>query len=183
LSHFEYISVAVSLVYSLILAKLLGALPATLNRERRYWVHSLWVVNLLLATLGSWWEIWFHRDVAWNPLSFFALLVIPSIIYLRAAMLLSDRPGEVPSWRAHYFRVRRSFFFLQILGSVHFTASPWLIAGATRGSETLLGSLAFAALALGAAISRAPRVHEAVALLSFLAYLLAFFFEHGVTAA
>jgi hypothetical protein len=45
MSHFEYISVAASLIYSLILAKLLGSLPAALQPGKRYWVHSLWIAS------------------------------------------------------------------------------------------------------------------------------------------
>lgn len=40
MTHFECVSVAVSLVYSLVLAKLLGGLPSALRPEKRYWVHS-----------------------------------------------------------------------------------------------------------------------------------------------
>jgi hypothetical protein len=39
MTHFECVSVAVSLVYSLVLAKLLGGLPSALRPEKRYWVH------------------------------------------------------------------------------------------------------------------------------------------------
>jgi len=179
LSHFEYISVAVSLVYSLILAKLLGALPASLQRDRWYWVHSLWVVNLLLATLGSWWEIWSYREAAWTPSGFFALVAIPSIIYLRAAVLLSDQPRDVLSWRDRYYAVLRPFFILQLVGSIHFVTAPWVISGVVRPNATLVGSAAFAALAIMAAGWRAPRLHEIVAVLAFLGYFAAFFLRLG----
>jgi hypothetical protein len=178
-SHFEYISVAVSLVYSLILAKLLGALPASLHRDRRYWVHSIWVVNLLLATLGSWWEIWSYREVVWTPTGCFTLIAIPSIVYLRAAVLLSDRSREVRSWRDHYYSVRGPFFLLQLVGSIHFATAPWIISGAMRPGTTLIGSASFGVLAALAAGWRAPRLHETVALLGFIAYFAAFFLQRS----
>ena len=76
MSHFEYISVAVSLIYSLILAKLLGALPAALRPDRRYWVHTLWIVILFFITCDSWWRIWSYREADWNPTAFLSLLAV-----------------------------------------------------------------------------------------------------------
>jgi hypothetical protein len=174
-SHFEYISVAVSLVYALILAKLLGAIPVALKPGRRYWVHSCWLGSLLLVTLGSWWEIWSHREAAWSPTSFLTVLAIPSIIYLRTSILLGDQPREVLSWREHYYNSRRPFFLLQLVGQVIYLIAPWLISGALRPSESLLGSAPFAVFAVLAASSAAPRLHEVIAVVSLIAYSGALF--------
>lgn len=170
LSHFEYISVAVSLVYSLILAKLLGALPVAMRRDRSYWVHTLWIVNLILAALSSWWRIWGFHEVEWNPAAFFALLTFPSIIYLRATILLGDEPRAVSSWREHYYESRRSFFILQFVGAMNFAVSPWLISGAPQSPRLLLGAAVGAGTAVLAGVSASRRVHEAVALVMLLAF-------------
>jgi len=170
LSHFEYISVAVSLIYSLILARLLGALPAALRPGARYWVHTLWVVILLIATVDSWWDIWSYREVDWSPVTFVSLLGIPSIIYLRATVLLGEQPREVASWRAHYYDSRRPFFLLQFVGALNFVGSYWLIAGVPRPPGTLAGSMVFAGVAVVAAISAAPRLHGLIAVASLLAF-------------
>ena len=44
MTQFEYVSVAVALVYSFAVARIVSALPAILAPDRRYWVHALWVV-------------------------------------------------------------------------------------------------------------------------------------------
>ena len=170
MTHFEYISVAVSLVYSLILAKLLGALPAAVRRDRRYWVHLLWIVNLILATLGSWWRIWMFRETEWTPIAFFALLAIPSIIYLRASVLVSDAPREILSWRDYYYGSRRPFFLLQVVGAVNFIAAPLLISRALLPTESVPGTVSVAILAVLAVYSASPRLHAAVAVAMFLGF-------------
>jgi len=170
MSHFEYISVAVSLVYSLILAKLLGALPAAIRRDRRYWLHLLWILNLILATVASWWRIWLYRETEWDPIAFFALLAIPSIIYLRASVLVSDAPREIYSWRAHYYGSRRPFFLLQVVGGINFIAAPLVISGELLPTESILGTSSVAILAIVAAYSTSPRLHAALAVAMFLGF-------------
>lgn len=175
MSHFEYISVAASLIYSLILAKLLGALPAALQPGKRYWVHALWIASLLGVTLDSWWRIWSYREVEWNPIAFVSLLAVPSIIFLRASILLGDQPSQISSWQDRYYKVRRPFFLLQLLASANFIASHWLITGTMLPTSTLVGLALFSMLALSAILSAAPRLHEVIAVLSVIAFTSAIF--------
>jgi len=175
MTHFEYISVAVSLIYSLALAKLLGGLPAALQPGKRYWVHSLWIFSLLSVTIASWWHIWWYRDAIWNPTRFLALLFIPSIIYLRAAILLSNQPHSVSSWRTHYYNVRRPFFLLQVLGMCNYIAAPWVIIGVQLTATELIGSAFFTTFAVVAAFSDRPRLHEILAVISLIGFALGIF--------
>jgi hypothetical protein len=175
MSHFEYISVAVSLIYSLILAKLLGALPAALQPGRRYWVHALWIASLLGVTLDSWWRFWSYREVDWHPTAFVILLAVPSIIFLRAAILIGYQPYEVSSWRTHYYKVRRPFFLLQLLAALNMIASHWIITDTILPVNVLSGTALFSVLALLAVIFANPRLHETVAVLSALAFTSAIF--------
>jgi hypothetical protein len=177
MTHFEYISVAVSLIYSLILAKLLGALPAALQPGKRYWVHALWIVSLLGVTLDSWWRFWTYREVDWHPTAFVVLLAVPSIIFLRAAVLIGHQPYDVPSWRNHYYNVRRPFFLLQLLASVNMIASHWIISGTIFPVPVLCGIAFFSLLALFAAISASPRLHETVAVVSAPAFVSSIFVD------
>jgi hypothetical protein len=169
--HFEFISVALSLFYALVIAKLLGGLPATLRQGSRYWVHALWVVNLVLAGLASWWGIWGLRDVAWNPGRFFGVFVFPGVIYLRATVLLSEEPRSVDSWRERYYRNQRSFFLLGALGSLNTAASPPLLMGVPQPLVVELGAASFAAISLLAAFVASPRLHALVAMLFFVSIL------------
>ncbi len=177
MTHFEYISVAVALIYSLILAKLLGALPAVLQQGRRYWVHTLWIASLLGVTVDSWWRFWTYREVEWHPTAFVTLLAVPSIIFLRAAVLIGPQPYEVISWRTHYYKVRRPFFLLQLLAAGNMIASHWIITGALMPVSVLWGTAFYSVLALMAAIFPNPRLHETVAVLSVFAFTSAIFVD------
>ena len=175
MSHFEYISVAASLVYSLALARLLGAIPAALDPGRRYWVHAIWLVNLLFATVGSWWQIWAYREAEWSPAGFLSLLAIPSIILLRATVLIGSEPGRVECWRAHYYRARRPFFLLQVAGSANYMAAPWLILEVQLPPNVVASAIAFASLGVLLAASAAPRLHGAFAILCLVGFVVALF--------
>ena len=178
MSHFEYISVAVLLIYSLLLAKLLGALPAALQPARRYWVHVTWILTLFFLACDSWWRIWSYREVVWNPIAFVSLMAVPSIIYLRAAILLGNGTDEVRSWREHYYSVRRPFFLLQLLGTANYAFSHQFISGVALVSSAwdMFAIALLAGLAIAAAFSKAPRLHEANAVLMLVATTFGLFF-------
>jgi hypothetical protein len=169
-SQFEYISVAVSLVYSLVLAKLLGAIPVAVHGEKRYWIHTLWIVNLVLACMASWWALWSLREIVWGPAQFLAVFAFPSIIYLRATVLLTDEPREVRSWSEHYYGSRRPFFLLGVLGAANLAMSPRLIMGEPQAILVTVGAAVFGVISGLAAFSESPKVHAVVAVLSFIAF-------------
>jgi hypothetical protein len=107
MTHFEFVSVAASLVYALVLARLLHGLPHVLRLERRYWVHAGWVIQVLLMTVLSWWGIWAFREVHLTPLGFLSLLSLPAFLYLRAVLIVPDAPQGIRSWRDYFFGIFR----------------------------------------------------------------------------
>ena len=184
MTHFEYIFVAVSIILSFTLLRLLDALPHALDRRRGYWPHAVWVVFLLYFCATYWWISWHNRIFEELSLRYFLfLLLAPSVLYLSATALVSATPASVTSWREHFFRVRIRFFtglllYLSMLivnTSVTFGVPlrhplriaqaivvGLVLAGALVSSprgQTFLGGLAAAVLAaaLGLAVAdRAP---------------------------
>lgn len=124
MSEFEYVSVGIALVYSFTVARLLAALPGALAADRRYWVHALWVLVLLLASVTTWWTIWYLRAVEWNALRFTWALSMPALIYLRAGVLLSASPEDVESWRDFFYECRVPFFAVGVVIACNFVALP-----------------------------------------------------------
>ncbi len=111
MTHFEFISVAVSIVLALSLARLLSAVPHLLAPGRRYWVPCLWAASLLAMHLGFWWAMWAYREVAaWTFRGFAAAMLSPILLYLTVTILVSDSPGTVESWRERFYSRRRVFF-------------------------------------------------------------------------
>jgi hypothetical protein len=48
-SRFEYVSVAVALLYSIGVGRLLTSIPDVFDQGRRYWVHAAWVVGIITS--------------------------------------------------------------------------------------------------------------------------------------
>jgi hypothetical protein len=79
--------------------------------DRFYWVHLLYVINLLVLTSLVWWALWFQRETSWTYLSFaFNLLVGPGIMYVLAVLLVPDIPRRIKDWRAYFYRIHRLFY-------------------------------------------------------------------------
>jgi hypothetical protein len=113
MTHFEFISVAVSIVLALSAARLLTALPHVLARGRRYWIHALWSLALLFAHMDFWWTIWSYREIdPWTFTGFAVVMLTPALLFLTASSLVSDSPTTIASWRTHFYARHRVFFSL-----------------------------------------------------------------------
>ena len=114
---FEYMSVASSLIVALTFAQGLKGLRSVLDRERRYWVHALWLFIKLANPIIFWWAMWSYHDYPeyWNMAHFTVVLVVPSLMYLQVFSLVSEAPHLVTSWREHFYSQHKWFFGLNIL--------------------------------------------------------------------
>ena len=91
MTQFEFISVAVSIVLALSAARLLTAIPHVLAPGRRYWIHALWSVLLLLMHLSFWWAIWIYREIdPWTFRGFVAVMLTPAFLYLTVNLKKSN---------------------------------------------------------------------------------------------
>jgi len=115
MTHFEFISVAVSIVLALSAARLLSALPHVLAPGRRYWIHALWSLTLLFAHMDFWWTIWIYRETdPWTFTGFAVVMLTPALLFLTVSSLVSDSPNTIASWRAHFYARHRVFFSLYL---------------------------------------------------------------------
>jgi hypothetical protein len=118
---FSYVCVLTSIVAGLALTRLisgLGQLLQSRGRTRAYWVHTLWMLNLLLGVVITWWTQyrWRHAS-SWTLFLVLWLLVIPVTNYLATVLLFPDeQEGEpIRDWRAHYYSSARLLFSLVAL--------------------------------------------------------------------
>jgi len=118
MSHFEYIAVAFSLVFALILSRLLESLPSVFRSSRRYWVHALWTVHMIFSVFGLWWALWEFRDTTWTPVLFLGVMTFPVILYMRTIFLLQDHSEGAKSWEVLFFENRRAFFSTSALAPI-----------------------------------------------------------------
>jgi len=115
---FSYICVLTSIVAGLAVTRLVsgfGQLLQTRARTPPYWVHTLWMVNILLGIIITWWIQYRWRNVGhWTLLLFLWLLVAPLILYLVTALLFPTNQDEVvvTNWREHYYANNQKIFAL-----------------------------------------------------------------------
>jgi len=186
-SQFEYVSIAIALVFSLLVARLIGGLPHLSAKDRDSWIVLAWTLATILGAVASWWIFWRFREVAWTPVRFVWLLATPGLLYLQASVLLTDNPSQVPSWETHFFAVRRRFFGIMMVVAFHGTLMPWVFglfawgAAATAHPATL--TMLVVSIVGLVASSRAVQLALALAVLTL--NLLALFFtpEFGRAAA
>ena len=101
------VSVAVSIVLALSMARLLSAVPHLLAPDRRYWVPCLWAASLLPIHLGFWWAMWAYREVdAWTFRGFAAVMLTPVLLFLRVTIPVSDSPRGCPRCYRVFLRGR-----------------------------------------------------------------------------
>ncbi|MCP5056906.1 MAG: hypothetical protein GY937_09315 [bacterium] len=169
LSHFEYVTVFLSILLALAAADVLAGL-GRLIREREhvriYWVHVAWMLLLILAVTQSWWAIWNVRVHELTNFFEFLLLVLPRLIWVLVAFLLSPpiAPGEAFDLREYYFRHIRWVAALAAFGLLGIATSR-----AVLGVEPLLSpvnGIRIIAIGILASMgsSKNPRLHESAAI-------------------
>lgn len=111
ISLFEFVLTGFTLVLALVITRVLSGLRWVLAADRSYWVHSVYVANLLILTSLVWWGLWYQRDAAWSYLTFaYNLLIGPGIIYFLAVLLVPEVPRRITDWRAYFFSVRKLLY-------------------------------------------------------------------------
>lgn len=118
---FEYVAVAASLLCSFSAVRLLAGFSAAFRPDRRYWVHSVFVVQGVVMISMNWWLFWGLRDVDWSYPRFLVALLPLAVVYVQATLLVPADPGLVRSWRDHYFQIRSRFFSLGVAYVVSLT--------------------------------------------------------------
>jgi hypothetical protein len=177
MSHFEYVSVAIALIYALAVGRLLSGLSPSMTQSRRYWVHLTWVITLLLASVMGWWVMWRAHGVTWTPIRFLFALLGPALIYLRAAVLLGN-PADAPaSFYDHFYEKRPLFFSLGLVTAGFLAVLPWIfgiVPWFTLAPAHAVAAPIFGISALGLC-SRSPTVHAVLVILSLILAAAIFF--------
>ena len=174
MSQFEYVSVAIALIYALAVGRVLAGITPALAPTRRYSVHAAWLFLTLLSCVVQWWGLWRTSTVEWTSFKFLWILAMPSLAYVRAAILLGT-PESVPSYREHFFEVRRTYFAIGLTTPVHSSLTPWVLEQApwlTFIPGFHLGMLAIAAYTVVGLSTTNETVHRAVVGIALLLALI-----------
>ena len=125
---FEFISVAVSIVLALSAGQILLNLREVFDPTRRYWVHAVWVTQVLIIHVLVLWSLWAYRDIqSWNLATFIIILVPAGILFVMTSALVPNSSSTVTSWESHFFEVRRWYFAARILFIIGAGFRSWFI--------------------------------------------------------
>jgi hypothetical protein len=165
-THFEFITVAISIIYALSIARCLDALPASFESGRRYWVHSTWLCVKLVNPAILWWSLWgLEGQESFSFAAFLGLLVIASTLYLQIIALVTTDPRAVPDWRSHYYAKRKLFFGANIALLLQLILAGQLLFEPPSPIAITLVQLVTVALSGFAMISENPKLHAWIAAL------------------
>lgn len=118
---FEYLVVLTSIVLGLAVTRVIGGVGniiQTRRKKRTYWVHVVWMVNLLLTITIVWWVAYRWRmQERWTFFLFLWLLLTPILLYLVSALVFpdTDEAQLVTDWKAYYYEHHRDIFLLYAL--------------------------------------------------------------------
>ena len=176
MTHFEFVSVAAALIYALAIGKLTSGIATSLQVNRFYWIHALWMIGLLLVCVLQWWGIWGMRTIEWTPISFLWLLMLPGLLLIRATLLVGADPNSIESYETHFFQVRVRFFTLTVLTGCQLFATSWILYEepvSTLRPAHAQGLIIIIIAVLGL-ISTRRSIHGAIAFSSIIAPIVGF---------
>jgi len=115
MSIFEFIMVMVSLILALGLAQALRGATEIVTSQKRYWVHAVWLFNIILMILLTWWSYWDWNTVSeWRLTIYLGTLVFPMVLFAAVYLLVPATRTSDTDWRAHFFSIRVGFLSLMI---------------------------------------------------------------------
>ena len=180
---FEFLSVAISIVLALSAGQILTNLREVFDPSRRYWVHALWVVHVLLIHVFNWWGLWAYREVqTWDLGTFGIVLLAPGVLFVCSSTLVPSYSSRIASWKDHFYEVRRWFFAARSLFIVCAGFRTWLLLDRPLLESPTPYSAPILVLCIVGMVFPSPRLHGvlAVAVMAFLIFgVSSFLFEAG----
>jgi hypothetical protein len=180
---FSYLSVLLSIILGLAITQVLKGFRGLMHarsRVRMYVPTMIWAVLALVADVQSWWsEFGLRRHEAWTFLGFSVVVAHAIFLYMIAALVLPDVPGEKDlDLREHYYDHHRWFFSFVVLAALFGIGKDLALDGHLPETRNLMFQLSFIATGGIAAITRREWYHQVlapVAALSFAAYIALLF--------
>lgn len=176
MTPFEHLSVLISIVLGLGIARLLWSvhqIAQAHERIRLYWLPLLWTALVFVIQVEWWWASFeFRQQMSWTFFYFLFVLMSPVTLYLAAVFVLPEIEEKTPyDLRTYYYRNRGWFFSMIASG----TALDAVRRGIEAGSVTEFGvwSNGLSAFLVGSlAVSRNETYHALITLLLAAVFLL-----------
>lgn len=122
MSIISHISVFISLILGLAVVHLLGGISLKIDtrvKTNTYWIHSLWVINMLFAVVLVWLSSFVLSPLAEiSALHFLILLAYSIVTYLMSGLLFPVRGEEISDFNVHFSANRFRFYLLGIVFTI-----------------------------------------------------------------
>ena len=163
---YQHVVVVMSIVLGLSVTQLLKGLAQlyrTRNRVRPYWLHTAWVVFLIVFSLLLWWLFWNYRSIEeWSFFRFILYLSPMIVFYFLTSIVIPDPSDPVTNYKEYYFSSRVGFFGTFALQVVLAHAAGVVVRGLPLLDSSDPFRLATVVLLLIAMRSTSERVHAVV---------------------
>ena len=161
---FDYIAIAFSFVYTTAAIRLIGGLSAAINKDRRYIVHLLFIVIMIVSIITSFWGIWAHRYLEdWKLYKFIFLLIDGALYYFIATVLVPENPNEIDSWKNHYYKNKNKLFYAMLTFLVYIQLNGFVLTGEFHFAPEQFFHLIFIIPIFFGLWSKNHKVHLAIA--------------------
>jgi hypothetical protein len=176
---FNYLTVLVSVLIGGGFSRLVAAIGeyvAGRRPVRRYWVHSVWVLILILLHVHVWWAFWELRGASdWSSRTFVWVLLGPAGLVIASHIVLPDRDDEHRDLERHYYDTSAAFFATLAGIMAWAQLSEWMLTSRPFFIPfRILPALAFC-LVVACSLSKTRRLHGGVAVLLFLHFGIVLF--------
>lgn len=163
---FSYLSVLLSIILGLAVTQVLLGFRGLLQsraRVRLYWPALAWAGLLLVIYVQAWWAMFGLRThQEWSFAAFALVLAQTILLYMLAALVFPDFPGDQPvDLREHYFAHHDWFFGLAALGGIVSIAKDLVLDGRWPEPLNLAFHAVFIVTAAIAALVRNELYHKA----------------------
>ncbi len=165
MTQFEFVSVAQSLLCSLIAVRFLSGFVGMHKTIQSYFVYTAWMAIGSLSVTINWWIFWSFRDVDWNYINFLIALSPTFFFFLAAAVLVPTDRSSVTSWRDYFYEIKNAFFSLLFFYSLAIAATSYFLLDRPILDARRLINLYMLAVAATAYLSNNHRVQVAVVVL------------------
>jgi hypothetical protein len=112
MSLFEFVLTLYSIIMGLgltLLIRSVGQMLEARRKTRTYWVHSCWLVALMLTYIVFWLQLWLYRDVVeWSAAEVMLMLMVPVLLYLVSHLSVPElEDGLEHDMRQYYYTHHR----------------------------------------------------------------------------
>jgi len=108
MTHFEFLTVALSFVLGLAVTVLLTSLLTAFRARRKTrisWLPVIWAAYILIIQFDVWWEVYGLVSMeSWSVGAFVLLLMLALLTFVAAGLVLPTWPGDYPDDLDRYFQ-------------------------------------------------------------------------------